>query len=87
MEYSPRVVILAVDFGSTGEAQVVAPVRGQLIHRVEVQRVFVAAAFAHFRSRSCLLLLHMQVISCEACMRCAPVRDQSCGAVLDHPHG
>ena len=87
MEYSLSVVVPAVDFSPAGVAQVEAPVRGQLIHRVEVQRVFVAADFADFRSRSFLLLLHMQVTSCEACMRCAPVRDQSCGAVLGHPHG
>ena len=70
-------VILAVDFGSTGVAQVEAPVRGLLITRVQGQQVFLAAAFAHFGAWSCLLLLHMQVISCEACMQCAPVRDQS----------
>ena len=58
----------AVGISSAGEAQVEAPVRGQLIHRVEVQQVFLAAAFAVFRPWSCSLLLHMQVTSCEACM-------------------
>ena len=66
-KYSPNVMVLAVKVSSAGEAQVVAPIRGQLIHRVEVQQVFLTAALAQFRSWSCSLLLHMQVTSCEAC--------------------
>ena len=62
-------MVPAVHFSSAGVAQVMAPVRGQLIHRVQVQDVFLAAAFAHFGSQSCLLLLHMQVTSCEVCMQ------------------
>ena len=61
-------MVPAVHFSPAGVAQVEAPVRGLLIHRVQVQQVFLAAAFAHFRAWSCLLLLHMQVTSCEVCM-------------------
>ena len=86
MEYSLNVVVLAVHISPAGVAQVQAPVRGLLITRVQVELVFLVAAFADFGSRSCLLLLHMQVTSCGSCMQCAPIRGQSCGAVLGHPH-
>ena len=66
--YSLCVVLFAFGISSAGEAQVEAPVRGLLTTRVEVERVLLTAALAHFRSGSCLLLLHMQVTSCEACM-------------------
>ena len=46
MIYSLSVVVPAVDFSSAGETEVVVPVRGKLITRVEVQLVFLAARFA-----------------------------------------
>ena len=67
MDYSLSVVVPAIHFSSAGVTEVVVPVRGLLITRVEVQRVFLAASFARFGSRSCLLLLHVHVTSCEAC--------------------